>query len=103
MVPQHSVRALRPPSFTEDHRMFGEIGFDKLLMLLVMFLLLFGAKRIPEIGRSLGKGIREFKGSLAGLDEPVEAIHRRDLAIEQIESTIDVPISVPEPVRRLTS
>ena len=52
--------------------MFGEIGFDKLLMLLVMFLLLFGAKRIPEIGRSLGKGIREFKGSLAGLDEPVE-------------------------------
>ena len=52
--------------------MFGEIGFDKLVMLLVMFLLLFGAKRIPEIGRSLGKGIREFKGSLAGLDEPVE-------------------------------
>ena len=50
--------------------MFGEIGFDKLLMLLVLFLLLFGAKRIPEIGRSLGKGIREFKGSLAGLDEP---------------------------------
>ena len=42
--------------------MFGEIGFDTLLMLLVMFLLLFGAKRIPEIGRSLGKGIREFKG-----------------------------------------
>ena len=52
--------------------MFGEIGFDKWVMLLVMFLLLFGAKRIPEIGRSLGKGIREFKGSLAGLDEPVE-------------------------------
>ena len=52
--------------------MFGEIGIDKLLMLLVMFLLLFGAKRLPEIGRSFGKGIREFKGSLAGLDELVE-------------------------------
>ena len=52
--------------------MFGELGFDKLLMLLVMFLLLFGAKRIPEIGRSLGKGIREFKGSLAGLDAPLD-------------------------------
>lgn len=49
--------------------MFGEIGLDKLVLLLVLFLLLFGAKRIPEIARSVGKGIREFKSSLAGLDE----------------------------------
>jgi len=58
--------------------MFGEIGFDKLLLLLVVFLLLFGAKRIPEIGRSFGKGIREFKGSLAGLDEPLEPARSAD-------------------------
>jgi sec-independent protein translocase protein TatA len=52
--------------------MFGEIGLDKLVLLLVMFLLLFGAKRIPEIARSMGKGIREFKSSMAGLDASLE-------------------------------
>ena len=66
--------------------MFGEIGFDKLLLLLVVFLLLFGAKRIPEIGRSLGKGIREFKGSLAGLDEPLESVRAGDDARAQVAS-----------------
>jgi len=83
--------------------MFGEIGFDKLLMLLVMFLLLFGAKRIPEIGRSLGKGIREFKGSLAGHDDPADAIRGRDHIMAHVESAPEEPIGRTEPVRRLSS
>jgi TatA/E family protein of Tat protein translocase len=66
--------------------MFGEIGFDKLLLLLVMFLLLFGAKRLPEIGRSLGKGIREFKGSLSGLDDPLESLNTGDASRRQAAS-----------------
>ena len=81
--------------------MFGEIGFDKLLMLLVMFLLLFGAKRIPEIGRSLGKGIREFKGSLAGLDEPAEPPRVRDGAIAAADAVIGAPVTEGQPLRRL--
>jgi sec-independent protein translocase protein TatA len=83
--------------------MFGEIGFEKLLMLLVVFLLLFGAKRIPEIGRSLGKGIREFKGSLAGLDEPADSMRVRDAAVAQVDASLDAPIRNTEPVRRLNS
>ena len=43
----------------------GAIGPEKILLLLVVALLLFGAKRIPEIGSSLGKGIREFKKSIS--------------------------------------
>ncbi len=39
-----------------------------LLFLAVVCLLLFGAKRLPEIGRSLGSGMREFKTSVSGLD-----------------------------------
>ena len=41
--------------------MFGNLGIGELLIIMVVILLLFGAKRIPEIAGSMGKGIREFK------------------------------------------
>jgi sec-independent protein translocase protein TatA len=43
---------------------FGNLGFGEILVILIIILLLFGAKRIPEIAGSMGKGIREFKKSL---------------------------------------
>jgi sec-independent protein translocase protein TatA len=46
--------------------MFG-MGPEKILLLAVVVLLLFGAKRIPEIGSSFGKGIREFKKSMGDI------------------------------------
>jgi len=45
----------------------GGIGPEKILLLAIVVLLLFGAKRIPEIGSSFGKGIREFKKSMADI------------------------------------
>jgi sec-independent protein translocase protein TatA len=44
----------------------GWIGFPELLILLVVVLLVFGPKRLPEMGRSLGRGMREFKDSVTG-------------------------------------
>ncbi len=41
--------------------MIGGIGFQELLVIFLLVLLLFGAKRLPEVGKALGKGIREFK------------------------------------------
>ena len=51
--------------------MFGDLSFSHILILLVVLVLVFGAKRIPEIGSSIGQGIREFKRSLkdAGVDQ----------------------------------
>jgi sec-independent protein translocase protein TatA len=49
------------------------MGLDNPLhiaILLVILLVVFGAKRLPEIGRSLGEGMRGFKDSLTGRDEP---------------------------------
>ena len=50
---------------------FG-IGIWELLILLVVLLLVFGAKRLPEMGRSLGKGMREFKEGVSGVEDSVK-------------------------------
>jgi sec-independent protein translocase protein TatA len=44
----------------------GWIGWPEILLLCVVLLLIFGPKRLPEMGRSLGKGMREFKESITG-------------------------------------
>ena len=50
---------------------FG-IGVTELVILLVVLLIFFGPKRLPEMGRSLGKGMREFKDSVTGKDDGEE-------------------------------
>jgi sec-independent protein translocase protein TatA len=51
--------------------MFENLSLPHILMVLVIVLLLFGAKRIPEIAGSMGKGIKEFKKNIHdGLNEP---------------------------------
>ena len=47
----------------------GNIGPLEIGIVLVIALLVFGPKRLPELGKSLGKGIREFKGSISGEDD----------------------------------
>lgn len=47
----------------------GNLGFTEIMLILVVVLLLFGAKRLPEVGSSIGKGIREFKRSLTDTQE----------------------------------
>ena len=48
---------------------FG-IGIWELVILMVVLLLVFGAKRLPEMGRSIGHGMREFKDAVTGKEEP---------------------------------
>jgi sec-independent protein translocase protein TatA len=66
------------------------IGPWEIMLLLLLALLLFGAKRLPEIGRSLGRGMREFKDSVSGKDDldDDEPIHH------QLEAA-DEPVTPP--------
>jgi sec-independent protein translocase protein TatA len=50
--------------------MFGKIGIPELLIILAIVVLIFGANRLPELGRGIGKGIRNFKDATkTGQDE----------------------------------
>ena len=50
------------------------IGAPEIILLLLVALLLFGAKRLPEIGASMGKGIREFKRSISDANDAVNQL-----------------------------
>jgi sec-independent protein translocase protein TatA len=57
--------------------MFGQIGWQEILLILFVLLLLFGARRLPELGQSLGKGIREFKRGVRDIQEDVDQEERK--------------------------
>jgi sec-independent protein translocase protein TatA len=48
----------------------ANLGAPEIIIILVIALLVLGPKKLPEVGRSVGRGMREFKDSLAGNDPP---------------------------------
>jgi sec-independent protein translocase protein TatA len=65
--------------------MFSQIGPMEIVLVLVVALLVLGPKRLPEAGRSIGKGMREFKDSISGItkdeDQPdLTAAPEREVA-----------------------
>jgi sec-independent protein translocase protein TatA len=62
---------------------FGNLGFMEILLILVAVLLLFGAKRLPEIGASFGKSITAFKRGLSDADRAV----REDIPPDRLNAT----------------
>ena len=65
--------------------MFGSVGMPELIIGLVVILLLFGAKRVPELARGLGSGVREFKkGTQEG---EVEKKKEEEKEEEQLEAS----------------
>ena len=64
------------------------IGPLELVVILVVVLLLFGAKRLPELGKSLGSGMREFKDSVTGDDKtPHELTVATDMSAYETRET----------------
>ncbi len=66
----------------------GFIGFPEIMLLGLVVLLVFGPKRLPEMGRSLGKGMREFKDSVSGKDKDDEDEDRFELPVPDDETRV---------------
>lgn len=58
--------------------MFGSLGLPEILFILVIALLVFGPRRLPEVGRTLGKAMREFRRATTDLKRSVEVEMSRE-------------------------
>jgi sec-independent protein translocase protein TatA len=72
----------------------GLLSPGHIAILLVIVLLVFGAKRLPEVGRSLGQGMREFKESVTGESEkPAEIAAPTQIAADSTDAETKTPTS----------
>ncbi len=84
--------------------MFGTLGMTEILIILLIILLFFGARRIPEIAGSFGKGIREFKKSINEVErsirepEPTDRVRPGDESVARREREKD-EATQPDPKR----
>jgi sec-independent protein translocase protein TatA len=68
-----------------------------LLFILVVALLVLGPKRLPEVGRSLGKGIRDFRGALAGIEDHAAGLLKDESAPVPTPATQADPVATAAP------
>jgi sec-independent protein translocase protein TatA len=84
---------------------WSDMGLDNPLhiaFLVVILLLVFGARRLPEIGRSLGGGMREFKDSISG-ESKQPAITPTMQQQQQPQEPVQTPVAAPAPVAQPAS
>ena len=76
--------------------LFQNFGVWEILLLLLVLLLVFGPKRLPEMGRSMGRGMREFKDSLTGKDKD-EDEEEDEKPAALATTTTTTPVETPAP------
>jgi|YelNatPaOPRAMG01_1025707.scaffolds.fasta_scaffold07503_9 sec-independent protein translocase protein TatA len=57
---------------------FGRIGLPELLFIFLLIILLFGSKRLPELGKAIGQGLREFKKAISSAGEEEEKEEKKE-------------------------
>ena len=62
---------------------FGSLGYKEVLLILLVVLLLFGGRKLPELARGIGKGLREFRRGISGIQDDLT----KDLDVEEEADT----------------
>ena len=75
--------------------MFGSLGFPELIVIFVIALIIFGPRKLPEIGKSLGKSLAEFKKASNELRSTLEEEIRIEEQREQVKVAPPPPVSAP--------
>ncbi|HTI43561.1 MAG TPA: TatA/E family twin arginine-targeting protein translocase [Vicinamibacterales bacterium] len=85
--------------------MFGSIGMPELIIILVIALIIFGPRKLPELGRSLGRSINEFKKASNELRSTLEEEIRVEEVKERTQATASAtpPSATPPPVEETVS
>jgi len=93
--------------------MFGSLGMPELILILVIALIVFGPKKLPEVGRSLGKAMREFKRTTEEIkgkfEEQINAEEFKDIKNDfadikkEVSGTFELPNEIKELTRDLNA
>jgi sec-independent protein translocase protein TatA len=82
--------------------MFGSIGMPELIIILTIALIIFGPRKLPELGRSLGRSLSEFKRASNELkntlDEEIRIEEQKDAERQRVPDPIAADPVVPRPV-----
>ena len=63
--------------------MFGNLGAGEIILIVLVILLLFGAKKIPELARGIGKGMSEFKKGLKDVEDEIKSANNESKKIDE--------------------
>ncbi len=76
--------------------MFGSLGIPELILIFIVALIVFGPKRLPEIGKTLGKAMGEFKKATDDFKNTIE----REVQVEELKQLASTTVPVHEAVSR---
>jgi sec-independent protein translocase protein TatA len=58
--------------------MFGNLGAGEIILIVIVILILFGSKKIPELAQGIGKGMKEFKKALNDVEDEIKTTDKKD-------------------------